>query len=509
MDDASDPAEARLIVRPLSEDDTPAIRALQQRCFPSIAPWTDAQVRDHLAAFPEGQIGIELDGELVCSSSSLMLSAKEYEDEHTFHDIVPDGFLENHDPSGDVLYGIDICVSPDTGGMRLSRRIYEARMELCQLLGLRKIVIAGRIPGYAAHAETMTAREYVGRVVRKELTDSVLTSQLANGFVIRTILDGYLPSDEESRGHAVLMEWLNPDYVPKSRPRARSRVRVASVQYQMRTIASFEEFAKQTEFFVDTASEYRVDFLLFPELLTNQLLGLVGPGRPGEAVRRIDLFTEQYVAHFARMAIRYHVNVIAGTHLTVEDGTLYNIAYLFHRDGRVDKQYKLHVTPSEKKWWGVQGGDRMDVFDTDRGRVAINICYDAEFPELARYAKEHGARILFVPYNTDMRSGHMRVRTCAHARAIENHLYVVLSGACGNLPQVEGADIHWAQSSILTPSDIPFERDGVAVEATPNVETMLVHELDLELLRRTERTGTVRTWIDRRADLYRVEWKGK
>ena len=112
-----------------------------------------------------------------------------------------------------------------------------------------------------------------------------------------------------------------------------------------------------------------------------------------------------------------------------------------------------------------------------------------------------------MPYNTDIRSGHTRVRACAQARCIENYVYAVLSGACGNLPEVEGADIHWAQSCILTPSDIPFDRDGVAVEATPNVETMLVHELDLELLRRTERTGTVRTWGDRRKDLYSVAWK--
>jgi predicted amidohydrolase/ribosomal protein S18 acetylase RimI-like enzyme len=506
MTDKSSEAEARLVVRPLSLEDLEAIQTLQKECFPDLLPWSRANLENHLEVFPEGQIGIELDGELVASSSSLMLDSTEWKDKHTFEEICPHGFLSNHDPEGNLLYGLDIVVSPRTRGMRLARRIYEARSDLVEELGLRKIVIAGRMPGYDEHADEMTPREYVRKVVAKELTDPVLTFQLANGFVIRTVLDQYLPRDAESRGHAVLMELLNPVYVPPDAPEPADKARVATVQYQMRPVTSFEDFATQCEFFVDTASDYRVDLLLFPELLTNQLLGLLPPDRPGEQARALHQYTERYLELFSRMAIRYNVNIVGGTHLTVEDDTLYNIAYLFHRDGRVDKQYKIHITPAEAKWWGVAGGDRVDVFDTDCGKVAIAICYDVEFPELCRRAKEQGAEILLVPYNTDIRSGHIRVRTCAAARCIENHMYAVLGGATGNLPLVEGADIHWAQSCILTPSDIPFDRDGIASEATPNVEAMVVHELNLELLRSTERSGTVRTWLDRRTDLYQTSW---
>jgi predicted amidohydrolase len=191
----------------------------------------------------------------------------------------------------------------------------------------------------------------------------------------------------------------------------------------------------------------------------------------------------------------------------VEDGELVNVAHLFHRDGRIDRQHKVHITPSEQRWWGVSPGHKFEVFETDCGRIAIAICYDIEFPETARIAKANGAEILFVPYNTDLRSGHLRVRVCAHARAVENHMYVVTSGAVGNLPQVPGADIHYAQSAILTPSDIAFSRDGIGAEATPNVETMLVHDLDLRMLRSTEATGTVRPWMDRRTDLYEVRYE--
>jgi predicted amidohydrolase len=77
----------------------------------------------------------------------------------------------------------------------------------------------------------------------------------------------------------------------------------------------------------------------------------------------------------------------------------------------------------------------------------------------------------------------------------------------GNLPLVENADIHYAQSGIFTPSDIPFARDGVATECSPNLETVLMQDLDLELLRRARRGGTVQNWNDRRKDLYSVVWK--
>ncbi len=204
------------------------------------------------------------------------------------------------------------------------------------------------------------------------------------------------------------------------------------------------------------------------------------------------------------MAMKYDVNIIAGSHLTVEEENLYNISYLFRRDGSVDRQYKIHITPSEARWWGVAAGHEIRVFDTDCGKIAILICYDSEFPELARLAAGKGAQVLFVPYNTDLRQGHLRVRYCSQARAIENHVYCVTAGAVGNLPQVEGADIHYAQSAILTPSDVSFARDGIEAEATPNTEVLLMGDVSLAKLRRTRKSGSVRTWFDRRTDLYQV-----
>ena len=502
--------DPRVDVRPMRRDDYEDIVALQLRCFPGMEPWTERQFESQLTTFPEGQICLELDGQIVACSSSLIVDLDDLGNEHTYREACDDGFLGNHDPDGDALYGIEIAVDPSARGKRFARRLYDARKALVREWGLRRFVIAGRMPRYYRHAKKMSPEQYVAAVLDKQLRDPVINAQMANGFSVRSVLRDYLPSDGESLGNAVLMEWLNPDYVPREIRRRRGgsgNVRVAAVQYQMRPIKSWDDFAQQCEFFIDTAGEYRSDFLLFPELLTNQLLGLVPGDRPGIVARGIHAYTDRYVEFFSRMAIQYNVNIIGGTHLVVEDDRLYNVAYLFRRDGSVDRQYKLHITPSEAKWWGVDAGDRLRVFDTDRGRIAILICYDVEFPELARVAAARGARILFIPYNTDIRQGHLRVRYCAHARCIENHVYAVLAGAVGNLPQVPGADIHYAQASILTPSDISFARDAIQAQATPNTEMLLLHDLNLDVLRRTRRTGSVRTWLDRRRDLYKVVYQ--
>lgn len=492
------------MIRELELEDYDEVVRLQDACFPGVEPWSLENFTHQLTRFPEGQIGIELDGELVASSSSMIVTGEDWMSSHTFDEVSSGETIRNHEPEGDSLYGLDIVVSPQYRGMRLARRIYEARKRLIGQLNLRRMMIAGRLPGLQAHPE-LRVDEYLRAVLSKDLVDLTLQPQLANGFFISKILRNYLPEDVESRGHAVLMEWRNPEWVPEDvafRPRAR----VGAVQYRMRPIKTFEDFEQQCEFFATTASDYRCDFLVYPELLTNQLLSLVPAGRPALTARRLDEFTQRYIDMFSRMAIQYNTNILGGTHLVVEDDTLYNVAYLFHRDGRIDRQYKLHITPSESRWWGVAAGEKLEVFDTDCGKVAILICYDVEFPELARIARAKGANILFVPYNTDLRPAHIRVRTCAHARCIENNMYVVLSGACGNLPSVEGADVHYARSAILTPSDIQFARDGIAADAGDNVETLVVHDLDFAMLRRMQRQGSVRTWVDRRKDYYKLTW---
>jgi predicted amidohydrolase len=356
-------------------------------------------------------------------------------------------------------------------------------------------------------------QDYLDQVLAGKLHDPVLRFQLANGFEPIGILENYLPEDKQSRANAVHMVWRNP-FVDQSEspqfrvPRGVEAVRIATCQLQARAVSGFDEFMGQVRYFVDVASDYEADFILFPELFTLMLLSAEKEELSSvQAIEALSRYTPRIREALSEMALKYNINIIGGSHPTrMDDGDIHNVAYVCLRDGSVHEQEKIHPTPNESYWWNIRGGDSIDVIQTDCGPIGVLICYDSEFPELARKLVDEGARIIFVPFCTDSRQGYMRVRYCSQARAIENQCFVVLSGNVGNLPNVANMDIQYAQSCILTPCDFPFARDGIAAEATENVETLTITDINLADLSWARAEGTVRNLADRRFDLYHIEW---
>lgn len=501
--------EKKMIVRPMEHRDIEEILKLQTFCFPGMEPWTVDQLESHLNIFPDGQIIAEYDGEIIGSCSSLIINFDEYDDKHTWDDVTNNGYITNHHPEGYNLYGIEIMVHPEYRRMKVGHRLYEARKELARSYNLKSIIIGGRIPNYYKYKEKMTPREYVDAVTLHQIYDPVLSFQLINGFTLMRINPNYLPDDKHSNKYATLMEWNNVDYVKLNKRHYKTSypVRICAVQYMMRAINSFADFANQVEYFTDVASDASSDFVVFPEIFTSQLMSFLNERSPSLTIRRLTEYTEQYIELFTDLAVRYNVNIIGGSHFVEEGGEIYNISYLFRRDGTIEKQYKIHITPNEKLWWGISQGDRVHVFDTDCGKIAIQICYDIEFPELARIAVDKGANIIFTPFCTDDRQGYLRVRYCAQARAVENQIYTVISGTVGNLPQTDNMDIQYAQSAIFAPSDFEFARDGIVGETNANIEMVLIGDVDLEVLRRQRQDGTVKQLQDRRRDVYEVKYK--
>lgn len=501
--------EKKLEVRNIRREDFDQLIAMQKVCFPKMEPWKREQLESHLRIFPEGQFCVEYDGRIIGSCSSLIVNFEEYDVNHTWDAITDGGYITNHDPEGFNLYGIEVMVHPEFRRMRIGRRLYDARKTLARELNLKSIIIGGRIPNYHKYKDKYSPKEYVEEVSAQNIYDPVLTFQIMNGFTVKRINPGYLPDDRMSLQYATLMEWNNIEYLAKSKRHFKTAypVRITVIQYMMKQIESFEEFAKQVEYYVDVAYDFGSDFAVFPEIFTTQLMSFLEEKVPAKAIRKLADYTEDYIELFTDLAVKYNVNIIGGSHFVEEDDHIYNIAYLFRRDGTIEKQYKIHITPNESKWWGIQPGDTIKVFDTDCGKIAIQICYDIEFPELARYVVDQGANIIFVPFCTEDRQGYLRVRYCAQARAVENQVYTVIAGTVGNLTQVENMDIQYAQSGIFTPSDFEFARDGIVGECPPNIETVVVGDVDLEILRRQRRSGTVSHLRDRRKDLYDVVFK--
>jgi predicted amidohydrolase/GNAT superfamily N-acetyltransferase len=500
--------ELHLNLRNLTLDDYNQLQVLMDRVYYDIGgAWPRDTIKALVEQFPDGQICIEESGELVAVALTVSVQYERFSNPHTYDDLILRNKKLRHDAKGDSLYGLDVFIHPEYRGYRLGRRLYEARKELCRSMNLRAILAGGRIPSYHKYKDHSTPAEYIERVSRKDIYDPILSFQLSNDFQVTRLLHKYLPEDEKSLGYATLLEWRNILYVPPSSVlnTRKTQVRMGAVQWQMREFASVEEVLTQVEYFVDALSDYKSDFALFPEFFNAPLMGLTDQVDQTRAVRFLAGFTKQFRNEMSDMAVSYNINIITGSMPLLENDRVYNVSYLCHRDGRVDEQRKIHITPHERRDWVIEGGDEFKVFDTDAGRVAIMICYDIEFPELGRMAAEQEVDIICVPFWTDTKNGYLRVRHCAQARAIENECYVVITGSVGNLPKVENLDIQYAQSSVFSPSDFGFPHDAVMAETTANTEMIMFSDMDLEKLTLVRSEGSVTNLKDRRIDLYQLK----
>lgn len=276
------------------------------------------------------------------------------------------------------------------------------------------------------------------------------------------------------------------------------RLRVGALQYLIRPIRTFDEFRDQVTALIETAADYQCGLVVFPEYFTVQLLTLGDIRRPiREQIQSLAALRSRYIELISDLARQQRIYVVGGTiPVSGDDGVVRNVCHVFAPSGEVATQGKLHMTRFEAEEWDVRPSSGLTVFDTAFGRMAVAICYDVEFPEMVRAAAREDAHILVVPSCTDDRQGFLRVRYCAHARAIENQMYVVHSATVGSLPMVPAVHLNYGQAAILTPSDFPFARDGILAEGTVNQEMMVIGELNLSTILDSRGTGTVLPLLD-------------
>lgn len=466
--------------------------------------WREHQINALLKKFPEGQVVIKVNGAIAGCALSIVVDWSKFESQHTYEEITGNYSFDTHSYDGDTLYGIDVFIKPDYRGLRLGRRLYEYRKELCEKMNLKCIIFGGRIPNYHKHADKLSPKEYLDKVRNKEIHDPVLNFQMSNDFHPIKVLKSYFVEDTASKGYAVLLRWDNIYYEkPSQNARAQKKiVRLGIVQWQMRKYADFQDLIKQAEYFVDALSTYKSDFAVFPELFNAPLMASFDHLKEAEAIRSLAEFTPRILAEFTKMAISYNINIITGSMPELREGGLFNVGYLCRRDGTVDSYERIHVTSAEEKSWAMRGGSKLQTYDTDCGKIGVLVSFDVEFPELPRLLSDDGMKILFVPFLTDTQNGFSRVKSCSQARAIENECYVAIAGCVGNLPTIYNMDTQYAQSTVFTPCDFAFPNNGIKAEATTNTEMILITDVDLDLLVELHNYGSMRNLKSRRKDVF-------
>jgi GNAT superfamily N-acetyltransferase len=278
-------------LRHLQLQDYLGLKAAMKEAYSEIGGsyWQAEAIESLLNLFPEGQLCVLVNNEVAASALSIIIDSDELDDEHTYKQVTGNFSFDTHNPKGDILYGIEVFVHPKYRGLRLGRRLYDARKELCENLNLRAIMAGGRIPNYNKYSDELSPRKYIEKVRLKEIYDPTLTFQLSNNFHVKRVLKNYLPGDTESEDYATLLEWNNIYYQEKEKlinaPKA--IVRLGIVQWQMRLFPSFEAIVEQMEYFIDAVSDYQSDFILFPEFFNAPLMAEYNHLGEAKAIREL------------------------------------------------------------------------------------------------------------------------------------------------------------------------------------------------------------------------------
>ena len=294
-----------------------------------------------------------------------------------------------------------------------------------------------------------------------------------------------------------------------------SRVRIALCQFGLKDTHSYVELEDHLREQCEKAITIHPDIIVFPEVVTFALLAMAGPNLTYKDLRQTVLdyvapFTPIYEALFTNMAKQSGALIVAGTHWMMDEklgkGKGYNTAYLFFPDGRIEHQRKNHLVTPDEEDWGIATFDGLTVFETPKAKIGVMICYDSEFPEVARHFTLNGAQILLCPTATYGERGFYRVRHCCAARAVENQIFVAQCHSAGSLTvPVDKPLTAFGHSAIWCPIDnVTMVNNGAIVEAEAgDKEVVVVGEVDLDVLERSRQSGEVTLLKNRRPETYK------
>ncbi|WP_289282894.1 MULTISPECIES: carbon-nitrogen hydrolase family protein [unclassified Methylophaga] len=279
-----------------------------------------------------------------------------------------------------------------------------------------------------------------------------------------------------------------------------SKVKAAVAQYDIGFFAQWFEFEDKLTQWVSHAAKNGAKLLVFPEYGSMELASLFGESVYKDLGKQLhsmqDIYAD-YEALYAQLAKQFDVMILASSFPVIQsDGSFRNRANLYGVEGLIDYQDKLIMTRFENEQWLIHAGQDIKVIDTDIGRLAINICYDSEFPLIAHEQVQAGADVVLVPSCTDTQAGFYRVRIGCQARALENQCYVLQSPTFGEALWSEAVDVNTGRASIYTPVDYGFPDNGILAEGSADTAQWVYADLDVNEIARVRQQGQVFNYRD-------------
>lgn len=279
-------------------------------------------------------------------------------------------------------------------------------------------------------------------------------------------------------------------------------IKISSCQFELQKVDNFSTF-KDRILHAFNDVPLTSDYVLLPELFTMSLLTTYNNYNQftEKDNEKLGFFLDDYLQFFKNLSQERRQIIIAGSTIEPTSKGNYNTAYIFDGEGNVLKHRKTHIFPAESAWNTLEG-DKLEVFKIGPVAFSIAICYEIEIPEIAHIYSQKGADIIFCPSYTFSEYGFWRVRHCAHARSIENQLYVV---HCPTIGEIQGSVLNgFGTTAIIGPADLPWTKNGIIVETTSKSSAVITAELSLIDLYENRENGAATTYKDRirRKDIY-------
>jgi predicted amidohydrolase len=279
----------------------------------------------------------------------------------------------------------------------------------------------------------------------------------------------------------------------------RQTLKVAAAQYPIDQPASLAEWRDKIARWVAEGAATGAEILVFPEYAAIEQAAALGEkvyGNLDATLQAVAELAADRVALHQELAAKHHVHILVGSGPARKgEGRYVNAAQLVTPKGSIGVQEKLIMTPFETDW-GISAGTQARVFDTALGVVGVTICYDSEFPLLARAMAEAGAELILVPSCTERVSGYHRVRTGSRARALENQIAAVVSPTVGDAPWSPAVDHNTGAAGIYVPSEQSVSDTGILAQGTLNAAEWVAADVDLGRLRHLRTSGEMRNYID-------------
>jgi len=269
---------------------------------------------------------------------------------------------------------------------------------------------------------------------------------------------------------------------------------LAAAAYPLTAHADFAAYAAKITAWVTEAAAMGAHLLVFPEYGSMELASLA----PREVSEDLEAALHEVARHgpavdalHCQLAAQHNLYILGASAPYFGSHRPSNRATFYGPQGIIGQQDKQMMTRFERETWDVIAGNPLQLFDTPLGKIGVLICYDSEFPLLARALIEAGAQILLVPSCTDTFAGYTRVKVGSMARALEGQCVVVHAPTVGLCDFCPAVDENVGSAAIYGPADKGFPETGILAQTALNQPGWAIAEIDLAAVETVRATGSV------------------